>query len=153
MWSRGGSRIRTRGGGSFSRGRSVSVSHGYNRSDLNKFAVLSTDRTQDGGRDFNALECGGVSAHDDTFMAVKGKGKRPRLSDGTIQDNGTCNMSVFSALSPEEKLCQIMSTLSLNQSKLQVVENKMDRVMNMNSRLSSIETVILSHDDRLRLLE
>ena len=49
MYARAGSRLRSRGGSQFSRGRRFSLNQDYARSDFNKFAVLSNEHEQDGG--------------------------------------------------------------------------------------------------------
>ena len=82
----------------------------------------------------------------------KGRGKRLRLSDGSIRGEDN-DLSVFASLFTDQKLCQMMSQLTANQNQIQCMQVKLDQVTNMNSRLYNAETVIRSHDDRLKLLE
>lgn len=149
-----GSRIRTRGGASTNRGRGYSTERGYVRSDFNSFAALSIDHSQDGGLYDQAGGASSFDKYDDgQYTVVKSKGKRLRMSTGSGHETELCDLSSFSSLPTDDKLCEIMAKLSVNQNKIQVVENKLDTLMSMDSRLSRSETVILSHDDRLKLLE
>ena len=122
---------------------------------MNRFAALSVDRTQDGGLyDLDSGCEGGLNLVDhDQYVVVKSKGKRLRMSAGSGHESELCDLSSFSTLNTDEKLCEIMAKLSVNQNKIQTVENKLDMLMRMESRLFRAETVILSHDDRLKLLE
>ena len=163
MYQPGQSRVQTRGGSQSGKGRGFPRSKEYARSDNNRFAVLSDDFEQNGDQmvfseqsDVNgeriSESCG--NSMQGQFMTVegKGRGKRLRLSDGSTGGEGI-DLSAFASLPTDQNLCHMMSSLSANQNQMQNMQTKIDLLTNMNSRLCNTETVIHSHDDRLKLLE
>ena len=146
--------LRTRGGlgfkpGGFSR---------YNRFDNNIFTVLDDldeDIVQDGGVHgmFTSL-----AGNDDGFIPVRGKqSKRQRISSGG--QSGPINQpepqddelfeTDFQDLSTDQKLSLILSKLSINESRVSSIQNKLDTMLNIGSRVTVVENVIRSQNDRL----
>ena len=59
----------------------------------------------------------------------------------------------FDSLSTNAKLSVILAKLSLTRSKVENIESMLFSVVKKQKRISNIETVVRSHDSRLRLLE
>ena len=59
----------------------------------------------------------------------------------------------YETLSSEEKLNLILSKVSVNEGRFLRLEQVFDNVVKQNKRISTIESVISSHEDRIRLLE
>ena len=58
----------------------------------------------------------------------------------------------YETLSSEEKLSLIFSKVSVNEGRFLRLEQVFDNVVKQNKRVSTIESVISSHEDRIRLL-
>ena len=150
--------IRSKGG----RGNNTGTIPRYSRHDNNFFAVLGedTDSIQDGGNKFDLFAC--ASDTDDDFIPVRGKqSKRPRVSSsgqsGSFsqsqpQSNAEENCD-YELMSNDEKLTLILSKVSVNESRVSLIQTKLDSVLTINSRVSAIENVVKSQNDRLKLLE
>lgn len=117
---------------------------GSTRSDNNMFVLLEN---QNGDSD---SVCSALSDSDgeDSFRTVKSrKSKRQRLSSGGRSDQADqVGNFDFDSLSTDEKLSALFSKLSQ-------VENKVDRVTPLAQRVTNAESVITSHQHRLKLLE
>ena len=61
--------------------------------------------------------------------------------------------SVIMKLSYDDKLSLILSKLSLNESRVVGIQNKLDSIIGLETRIQEIETVVNSHADRLKLSE
>ena len=59
----------------------------------------------------------------------------------------------FDCLSTNAKLSVILAKLSLNQVKVELIESMLFPVVKKQKHISNIETVVQSHDSRLRLLK
>ena len=83
---------------------------------MNRFTALSVDRTQDGGLYDQDRGCeGGLNPVDhDQYVVVKSKGKRLRMSAGSGHESELSDLSSFSTLNTDVKLCEIMAKLSVN---------------------------------------
>ena len=106
---------------------------------------------------------------DDGFTNVEGRGAKSKRQcigiggrSGDLQ--GTCGAEIilgheveedkdFDSLSTDSKLSLMLSKLSLNQGKEEHIENMLFSVVKRQKRISDIETVVRSHDSRVRLLE
>ena len=53
----------------------------------------------------------------------------------------------------DQKLSLILSKLSVNEGRVGYIQNKLDTVLNIRSRVSVVENIIRSQNDRLKLLE
>ena len=156
-----------RGGGlRFSRGRGRGVRQEapprYSRFDNNIFTVLADpdeDIVQDGGTHsiFSTL-----SGPDDGFIPVRGKqSKRQRIStggqSGPTQPEPHEFEDIFETdiqgMSMDEKVTLLLSKASVNESRVSAIQNKLDAVLNVRSRVTAVENVIRSQNDRLKLLE
>ena len=110
--------------------------------------------------------------NDGGFTIVGGKNsksKRRRVSSGGPSDDRHVNDPVqghvhdlastrdtdtdFDTLSSDAKLSMILAKVSLNEDKVERIEHMLSSVVRKQKRISEIETVIRSHDDRLRMLE
>ena len=163
--------VRTRGG----LGRGRGVERRYFRSDSNMFSVLS-DPTTLSDTDGENSDTDGLwsDTNDGGFTTVGGKNsksKRRRVSSGGRSDNRHVNDPVqghvhdlastrdtdtdtdFDTLSSDAKLSMILAKVSLNEGKVERIEHMLSSVVRKQKRISEIETVIRSHDDRLRMLE
>ena len=60
---------------------------------------------------------------------------------------------MMSYLSTDQKLSLILSKLSVNEGRVGYIQNKLDTVLNIRSRVTAVENVIRSQNDRLKLLE
>ena len=56
-------------------------------------------------------------------------------------------------MSTDEKLSLILSKVSLNENRVIQIQNKLDTVLDLKRRVSSVECVVTSHANRLKLLE
>ena len=59
----------------------------------------------------------------------------------------------YDGMTSEQKLSLILSKVSVNESRVYTIQNKLDSILNIKSRVASIENVIKSQHDRLKLLE
>lgn len=130
-------------GGIGSRGMSNHVT----RFDNNMFAVLSS---QDGDSDILLSDSDDGESHNARFEDVRSrKSKRQRMSSGGRSNLGEQVSDAdfdFDTLSSDEKLSAMFN-------KLMQVEQKVDCVQSLSTRVSKAETVIKSHENRLKLLE
>ena len=115
------------------------------RSDCNMFAMLAN---QDGDDDDDSVLSDSDSENLRPISGAPRKGKRQRLSSGGRSNGaeqvGDLNFD-FDSLSSEEKMSAVFHEL------LQV-ESKIESNGSMSKRLSNAETVIQSHQHRLKLL-
>ena len=123
----------------------------------------SEDSVQDGGGIHDTLtNFTNLSECDDGFIPVRGKqSKRQRISSGgqsgsnnqpETQDDELFETD-FQDLSTDQKLSLIPSKLSVNEGRVGYIQNKLDTVLNSRSRVTAVENVIRSQNDRLKLLE
>lgn len=131
--------LRNRGG----RGNNTGTMPRYSRHDNNFFAVLGEDSIQDGDNKFDLFTC--ASDTDDDFIPVRGKqSKRPRVSSSDqsgsfsqsqpqLNSEETCD---YELMSNDEKLTLILSKVSVNESRVSLIQAKLDSVLNINSRVS-----------------
>ncbi|MEW8547683.1 MAG: hypothetical protein AB2693_29600 [Candidatus Thiodiazotropha sp.] len=159
--------VRTRGGSGRGRGRGGTSDWANFRADKNFFAVLGEpeqDHTQDGGAfDFDFGFGVGIDTDTDGYTVVRGKqSKRPRISSGgqsgqsgpfSTSECVNAELNDYGTLSNEDKLSLILSKLSVNESRVTGIQNKLDSIIGLKSRILEIETVVNSHADRLKLLE
>ena len=123
----------------------------------------SEDSVQDGGGVHDTLtNFTNLSECDDGFIPVRGKqSKRQRISSGgqsgPINQPETQDDELFETdfqdLSTDQKLSLILSKLSVNEGRVGYIQNKLDTVLNIRSRVTAVENVIRSQNDRLKLLE
>lgn len=150
---------RTRGG----RGNNVGTTSRYSRHDNNFFAVLGEsdqESIQDGDNKFDMFTY--ASDTDDDFTLVRGKqSKRQRVSSSgqsgsfsQAQLNADADENCdYGLMTNDEKLTLILSKVSVNESRVSLIQTKLDSVLNIKSRVSAIENVLKSQHDRLKLLE
>ena len=138
--------VRTRGG----RGAVIWADEGFTRGDNNVFAMLrepSHERDGDEHEVFN-------SQPDDGFTVVRGK--RQRISTGG--ESNELNLITdehpnYETLNTDEKLTLILTKMSLNKGRVIHIQNKLDRVLDLKQRVTTMERVMRSNTDRLKLLE
>ncbi|MEW8545267.1 MAG: hypothetical protein AB2693_17220, partial [Candidatus Thiodiazotropha sp.] len=116
------------------------------------------DSIQDGGNKYDLFSC--ASDTDDDFIPVRGKqSKRQRISSSgqsgsfsqpqlNVEEHGD-----YDLMSNDEKLTLILSKVSVNESRVSLIQTKLDSVLNVNKRVSAIENVVKSQNDRIKLLE
>ena len=56
-------------------------------------------------------------------------------------------------MSMDEKVTLLLSKASVNESRVSAIQNKLDAVLNIRSRVTTVENVIRSQNDRLKFLE
>ena len=62
-------------------------------------------------------------------------------------------MTDYGSLTTDEKLSLILSKVSVNESRVKLIQNRLDSVFTIKSRVSALENTIRSQHDRLKLLE
>lgn len=166
-----GSGVRTRGG----RGRNNNYAWKPNRFDNNIFTALREpeDTAQDGDG-FDICENSMMdilhtnmkvsNEFDKDWISVRNKQtKRPRVSSSDqsnftdfmdpIKDTGVGETGEYELLSNEDKLSLILSKLSINENRVKLIQNRLESVVHMKKRVSEVENVVKSHEERLKLLE
>ena len=56
-------------------------------------------------------------------------------------------------MSMDEKVTLLLSKASVNESRVSAIQSKLDAVLNIRSRVTAVENVIRSQNNRLKLLE
>ena len=146
---------RTRGG--VQRGRiSDNVLFGYGRSDGNMFSCLR-GLSQDGGDQTSSDSDEAKSDKSESlFQEVRTKKKRKLNSSSgggskfVMSDEEDID---YQTISTEEKLNLILSKVSLNERRFRQLEHMLDGVVSQEKHISKLNTVVSSHEDRIRLLE
>lgn len=83
-------------------------------------------------------------------------GKRQRISTGGSSNNlqeSLVDTLNFDTLSGDEKLNLILSKMTVNEGKFELLERKLDSVITLRTRVDNMSTVIRSQENRLKLLE
>ena len=158
--------VRTRGG----RGNAQNCPR-YYRSDKNFFATLGeldSDNEQDGVVFLDSqIYSNKTDVGDDGFTYVRGKqSKRKKISSDGQSDQINLDLSQnkeffvhggdvshFEHMTAEDKLLHIINKLAVNEGRVSSIQTKLDSILNLNSKVSKIETVLKSQHDRLKLLE
>ena len=153
--------VRTRGG----RGYNSGTFPRYRRFDNNIFTLLPDPADNQDG-DQSDIFITTSADDDDGFTTVRGKqAKRQRVSssgqsgsaDQTVHnaflDIDDDNMTDYGSLTTDEKLSLILSKVSVNESRVKLIQNRLDSVFTIKSRVSALENTIRSQHDRLKLLE
>ena len=153
--------VRTRGG----RGYNSGTFPRYRRFDNNIFTLLPDPADNQDG-DQSDIFITTSADDDDGFTTVRGKqAKRQRVSssgqsgsaDQTVHnaflDTDDDNMTDYGSLTTDEKLSLILSKVSVNESRVKLIQNRLDSVFTIKSRVSALENTIRSQHDRLKLLE
>ncbi|MCG8047033.1 MAG: hypothetical protein N0E48_15590, partial [Candidatus Thiodiazotropha endolucinida] len=133
----------------------------YSRHDNNFFFFfydMDEDNDKDGGLHgvFKSM-----SEDNDGFIPSRVKqSKRPRVSSGgqsaiagPFLDIDEPLENDFDDMSMDQKLSLILSKLSVNENRVSSIQNKMDTMLNLKSRVGVVENVIKSQHERLKLLE
>ena len=153
---------RTRGG--MQRGRMLDqVSSRYARSDSNVFSCLRYLRgTGSASESENVLSSDTDSDTDQlnqSSMRATRHQKKRKLNSSSgggskLMEEGSEDDAVdYDTLETEEKLNLILSKVTLNEKRFKNLESICGSVIKHSKRLSKIETVIKSHEDRIRLIE
>lgn len=141
--------VRTRGG----RGGLSQGSVRYTRSDNNFFSVLNDPAMGQNGDDHDDHEAF-TSDPDDDFIVVRGK--RQRISTGGKSNELNLpfdELPNYDALTNEDKISLILSKVSLNEGRVIEIQNKLESVIDLKRRVDSVERVLRSNTDRIKLLE
>lgn len=136
----------------------------YSRHDNNFFAMLGElddDDAQDGDlHDIVGTFTSGSGDAGGYTMVRSKQSKRQRISSGgqsgpvdLPQDDDAMFDDDFEDLSMDQKLSLILSKLSVNENKVNYIQNKLDSVTAIRPRVARVENVVKSHNDRLKLLE
>ena len=153
---------RTRGG--MQRGRMLDqVSSRYARSDSNVFSCLRYLRgTGSASESENVLSSDTDSDTDQlnqSSMRATRHQKKRKLNGSSgggskLMEEGSEDDAVdYDTLETEEKLNLILSKVTLNEKRFKNLESICGSVVKHSKRLTKIETVIKSHEDRIRLIE
>ena len=144
-----------------SRSRNSGFVSQYSRSDLNLFNVLS-DNTQDCGSESSG-DCADLFSDgqnvEPEFQTVERRRYKRRCQNTEEKTPGKENhVNVdenidYESLGSEEKLTLILTKVSLNENRFRRIEGKLDIAVRNQKRLTSIEKVIRSYEDRIKLLE
>ena len=153
--------LHSRRGGNMARGSRGARQMGegrFPRADNNIFVYLSDANTQNG--DISDTCISEADIDDDCGYSVVSR-KRQRVNTGG-KSNGPQFLLVddpqnapqnYDNLSTDEKLSLILSKVSLNENRVIQIQNKLDTVLDLKRRVSSVECVVTSHANRLKLLE
>ena len=162
MWR--GRGPRTRGGHQREINPGIS-SNRYGRSDCNMFSCLSDRRGMPGDSenpnssdsDTDALFSDNAKSSEGGFQTVQSKKKRKfNSSSGAgsmLHAESGVDVPDYDILNNDEKINLILSKVTLYEARFQNLENVFGSVKKQKKRLSQVETVIKSYDDRIRLLE
>ena len=60
------------------------------------------------------------------------------------------DVSHFEHMTAEDKLLHIINKLAVNEGRVSYIQTKLDSIINLNSKVSKIETVLKSQHDRLK---
>lgn len=155
---------RTRGG--FRGGRIMdNVNSRYDRSDYNMFSCLSDHaRSQDGddqsdSSDMDFDDMGNLNKTQSTWQEARHKKKRKlnSSSGGGTQllhsDSDDGDLIDYQTLPTDDKLNMILSKVSLNDNRFRRIEQMLENVGKQHKRLTKVESVVRSYEDRIRLLE
>ena len=159
---------RTRGGYQGSK-ISDSVGTRYERTDSNMFSCLrgssqDGDESQGSDTEDTFSDKSNKSDSESPFQVVRHQKKRKLNSSSgggskllhasKAEAEAEVDVSVdYETLSNEEKLNLILSKVSVNENRFKRLESIFDTVANHQRRISKIESVVKSYDDRIRLLE
>lgn len=95
-----------------------------------------------------------TSDPDDDFIVVRGK--RQRISTGGKSNELNLPFDEppnYDALTSEDKISLILSKVSLNEGRVIEIQNKLEAVIDLKRRVDSVERVLRSNTDRIKLLE
>ena len=154
---------RTRGGRSRGENKG-NVAPGYSRRDGNIFSCLSghtqdgDDMTQQNFSDSDTCEemHSDSSGHSESlFQTVQGKKKRKLNSSSGggakyIEENADID---YSTLPADEKLNIILSKLNVNEARFNNLEQKFDKICKQQKHISKLDSVVLSYEERIKMLE
>ena len=116
--------------------------------------ITLDDFDQDGGCYESGDDSGGEGAWE-TIRRGK-SGKRQRISTGGSSNNlqeSLVDTLNFDILSEDEKLNLILSKMTVNEGKFELLERKLDSVITLRTGVDNMSTVIRSQENRLKLLE
>ena len=123
----------------------------------NRFEVLN-EELQDGGPHIPHRAVGGVDR--DEGFSTAGRSKRQRINTGDkykTQDYAPETIPnqplEISALSSDEKMNLMLSKMVTYESKINSIETKIDRVVNLIPRVDFAEKTLRKQDERITLLE
>ena len=129
---------------------------------------LDSDNEQDGVVFLDSqIYSNKTDVDDDGFTYVRGKqSKRKKISSDGQSDQINLDLSQneeffvhggdvshFEHMTAEDKLLHIINKLAVNEGRVSSIQTKLDSILNLNSKVSKIETVLKSQHDRLKLLE
>ena len=95
-----------------------------------------------------------TSDPDDDFIVVRGK--RQRISAGGKSNELNLpfdELPNYDDLTSEDKISLILSKVSLNEGRVIEFKNKLETVIDLKQRVDSVECVLRSNTDRIKLLE
>ncbi|MEW8091080.1 MAG: hypothetical protein AB2784_15805 [Candidatus Thiodiazotropha endolucinida] len=157
---------RTRGGYQGSK-ISDSVGTRYERTDSNMFSCLrgssqDGDESQGSDTEDTFSDKSNKSDSESHFQVVRHQKKRKLNSSSgggskllhasKAEAEAEVDVSVdYETLSNDEKLNLILSKVSVNENRFKRLESIFDTVANHQRRISKIESVVKSYDDRIRL--
>lgn len=147
---------RARGG--HSRGTFTgNMSTRYVRQDSNRFSCLMD---QDGGGGDEQLELGEIFSDSDGVSNVNEWSRRDKKRKYNSSSSGPSQLLGeqveeidYSTMDMDDKINLILSKVTLNENRFRSMEKMFDRVYTHGKKLSEMGSVIVSHEDRMRLLE
>ena len=153
---------RTRGG--MQQGRMLDqVSSRYARSDSNVFSCLRYLRGSGSASESEALQSSDTNSDDEQLnissVHVTRQQKKRKFNSSSgggskLMDEGSEDDAVdYETLEADEKLNLILSKVTLNEKRFKKLENICGSAVKHSKRLSQVETVMKSQEDRIRLLE
>lgn len=155
-WGRG---PRPRGG--FSSGRIMeNVNKRYARLDGNRFSCLR-DHTQDGADDVANLsetDSDDMASDKSESLLIEARTKKKRKLNSS-SGGGAKLVSDdedeidYTSLPEGEKLNMILSKVTLNEARFRKLEKNFDKIGLQHKHIEKLDTVVVSHGDRIRLLE
>ena len=156
-WGRG-----SRGRGGYSNGRILDIKDTrYARLDGNRFSCLGGN-TQDGADDdvanFSESDTDGMASDKSESLLADARTKKKRKlnssSGGGAKLVSDDEIPIdYDSLPDGEKINLILSKVSINEARLLKYEKYFDKLELQNKHVKEIGSVVVSHADRIRLLE
>ena len=146
--------------GGYSRGNfSGNMGARYVRRDSNRFSCLM-DQDGGGGEWDEQFDIGEIFSDSEGVSNANEWTRREKKRKYNSSSSGPSQLSVgqdedidYSTLDTDEKINLILSKVTLNESRFQSMEKMFDKVYTHGKKLSEMSSVMVSQEERMRLLE
>ena len=134
----------------------------YTRRDSNRFSCLMDQDGSDEG-DEQQLDMGEIFSDSEVGTSISELTRREKNQKYNSSSSGTGQLQPdiedidYDSMGMEDKINLILSKVTVNENRLRAVDQKcdkmFDKVYSHGKKLSEMSNVVVSHDDRMRLLE